>query len=690
MVLLALVLHAHQPVENFDAVIEQAYTSSYLPFVAAVEPRPWLRFTLHFSGWLLDWLAARHPDYLERLRELHAGGRLELLGGGYYEPILAAIPDDEKREQLDRLRDCLVRHFGAAPRGIWLTERVWEPDLPAPLADAGVQFALVDDTHLLMAGLEAEQTYGAVVTEHRGRALRLVACNQFLRVALPFRPEAEGLQFLARMAENPPAANPDPLLAMGDDLEKFGSWPHTFDHVYRNGWLQRFLDGLEALTGRVETTTISAYLDRHAAQGPVYLPAASYPEMMQWALPLPAAADFGSARADPAVAPYQRFLAGAPWRSFLAKYPEANAMHKSAWRLSRRWREVAESPVAMAPGAGALLAEARTHLLAAECNDAYWHGLFGGLYAPNLRNGVYTHLLAAGRQLNTLAPEPDWRQGDFYCQGRELVELRSRQLRAVCDPADGGTVLELDYLPADANLINSLRRRPEVYHAALRARLQANPAGLPAGPGGETPDLATWLQYDRYAPHAGRVYRFSNRKTHADYLQLDLEEDAALAGGDWTMVGVQSDGPGLRMRAAAVPELEKWLGFTRDDPATFHHRLAWRLEPPPGEDRIGVEMVFNLLAPDAPDRAWIFQGARWRLDWSGEVAGPEVALEDGWRRCRLELQAPGALAWWLRPIWTVSQSEGGAERVYQGSAALAVWPLATPNPRVLTRVVPLS
>lgn len=689
MVSLALVLHAHQPVDNFDAVIEQAYASSYLPFIAAAEPRPWLRFTLHFSGWLLDWLAARHPDYLDRLRALHAAGRLELLGGGYFEPILAAIPDADKREQLDRLRDCIIRLFGAPPRGIWLTERVWEPDLPRPLAEAGAEFAVVDDTHLLMAGLEPEQTFEFVTTEHGGRTLSLLGTNQFLRVALPFRPETEGLAFLARTAAHPPAGNPHPLLAMGDDLEKFGSWPHTFAHVYRDGWLQRFFDGLEALPGQVETTTLSAYRDGHPPRRLVYLPAASYPEMMQWALPLPAAAEFGRARAEPALAPYQRFLAGAPWRSFLAKYPEANAMHKTAWDLSQRWFQAAASAGAAAPAAAAALAAARTHLLAAECNDAYWHGLFGGLYAPNLRDGVYTRLLAADRLLAAVAPPPPCRRGDFHHQGRELLELRSPRMRVVADPADGGTISELDFLPADANLINSLRRRPEVYHAALRARLAANPAGLPGAGADPAADWAAWLQYDRYAPQAARLYRFAAAKTHADYLQLNLEEDPVFAAGAWSIAALLPQQPAVRLRAPGAPMMEKWLGFEPAEPAVFHCYLRHLPAPPPHEQRWGLEMIFNLLAPAAPDRCWLLGTERQPLDWSGVAAGEHVALEDGWRRCRIELQAPGAAAWWVRPIWTVSQSEGGAERVYQGSAALAVWPQNCPELHLATRLVPL-
>ncbi|MGH9412159.1 MAG: alpha-amylase/4-alpha-glucanotransferase domain-containing protein, partial [Terriglobales bacterium] len=396
---LALVLHAHQPVDNFDEVIEQAYRSSYLPFVAAVSERKWLRLNLHFTGYLLEWLAQRHPDYIEMLRKLLGQQRLELLGGGYYEPILAAIPAADQQEQLRRLRRVLQLRFGVKPRGAWLAERVWEPELAAVLAEAGIEYVLLDDSHLQQAGLKAGDLHGYWLTEAQGRKVAVIPSNYFLRQALPFRAEREGLEFLAAAAER----QPDSLLTMGDDLEKFGSWPHTHQHVYGDGWLQRFLDGLEARQDQVTTVRLSDYLDGHAARGLVYIPSASYPEMMQWA---------GSRT----------------WRGFLTRYPEANLLHKTQQELSRR----------LAEGGGN--ARAHTHLLAAECNDVYWHGWFGGLYSPHLRQAAFAHLLAADAAIEKQAPAARVRRFDLLCNGSEVVEMRTPEVRVVVAPGDGGTV----------------------------------------------------------------------------------------------------------------------------------------------------------------------------------------------------------------------------------------------------------
>jgi len=88
---LALGFHDHQPVGNFPHVFEDHYRRAYLPFLDVMEAHPAVPFSLHLTGPLLLWLAGRRPEYVDRLRRLCAAGRVEMKGGGFYEPILAKM-----------------------------------------------------------------------------------------------------------------------------------------------------------------------------------------------------------------------------------------------------------------------------------------------------------------------------------------------------------------------------------------------------------------------------------------------------------------------------------------------------------------------------------------------------------------------------------------------------------------------
>jgi len=139
-------------VGNLDDVLEQSFARTYEPFIDVLERFPAMRVALHYSGSLLDWLVERKPEFIGRLKRLAAAGQVEILGGAYYEPILPAIPDEDKIGQIRLLAERLEELFGVKPRGMWLAERVWEPHLPRPIRQAGMEYLALDDSHFRDAG----------------------------------------------------------------------------------------------------------------------------------------------------------------------------------------------------------------------------------------------------------------------------------------------------------------------------------------------------------------------------------------------------------------------------------------------------------------------------------------------------------------------------------------------------------
>src|SRR5262249_53170646 len=92
---------------------------------------------------------------------------------------------------------------------------------------------------------------------------------------------------------------------------------------------------------------------------------------------------------------------------------------------------------------------------------------------------------------------------------------------------------------------------------------------------------------------------------------------------------------------------------------------------------VGLETVVNLLAPTEADRFFETSAGPQRLRFSGELPAPVLHMQDGWQKIRVTLHAPGSESFWVAPIETVSESEDGFERVYQGSQILARWRLST-------------
>src|SRR5262245_435675 len=162
-------VHVHQPVGNFGTVFEQHVRDVYRPFLERLAERNFLPIALHVSGPLIEWMERYDPSYLNLIGKLVSAGKVELLLAGFYEPVLASLPREDRIEQIHWMRDAIRSRFGVQANGLWLTERVWEPDLAADLATAGVRFALVDDRHFLVTGFRRQDLYAPRWTESDGK-----------------------------------------------------------------------------------------------------------------------------------------------------------------------------------------------------------------------------------------------------------------------------------------------------------------------------------------------------------------------------------------------------------------------------------------------------------------------------------------------------------------------------------------
>jgi alpha-amylase/alpha-mannosidase (GH57 family) len=450
-------LHLHQPVGNFDHVMADHVRDVYRPIIERTTAAGLVPLTLHVSGPLLEWLEDHDTAWLDMIGRLAADGRLELLLAGFDEPILAALPRPDRLEQIGRMRDYLRRRFGVQATGLWLTERVWQPELAADLAAAGVEYALVDDRHFLVSGFRHEELHRPHHTESDGHRVGLLAIDERLRYLIPFRPPEETASYLRELR-----AQGHGLAVLADDGEKFGGWPGTKDWVYGSGWLDNFLKTMESLTsaGEIKLTTGQEAFRKIPSGGLAYLGTASYREMETWALPPTAQQDLARLEAELGpkdLAASASFVRGGHWHHFLVKYPESNRMHKMMVALSALSHTRGDPP------------EARRAIGRAQCNDAYWHGVFGGLYLPHLRNAIWRQLATAERALRqgeSLAYE----ELDLDYDGYPELWIHSAKFSALISPHRGGAVEVLTRFGDLTNLADVLTRRRESYHELPKDR----------------------------------------------------------------------------------------------------------------------------------------------------------------------------------------------------------------------------
>lgn len=696
---LSLVIHNHQPVGNFDFVFEEAYRKAYLPMIEVLEKYPDFRIGLHYTGPLRDWLVQHYPGCLPRVRAMVARGQVEILTGGYYEPILASIPDADKHGQIQKLTQAVWDDFGYRATGAWLAERVWEPHLARYMAEAGVDYTIVDDTHFRYIGLETdEDLMGYYVTEEQGVPLKIFGTSKFLRYAIPWKPAAEVIDYLRSVT----TSRGNRVAFMGDDGEKFGLWPGTWEHAWggdehTGGWMEAFiqacLDNREWLT----TITPAEYVQAWPARGRVYLPTASYDEMTEWALPpeqshaiIHLKEQLKTEGRDDIL----RFVKGGFWRNFLRKYPEVNTMHKKMIRVSRKVHAMPE---------GETKQQALEHVWHGQCNCPYWHGLFGGIYLSHIRRANYEHLIRA-EQLAGIAchGEGPWlrvEETDFDRDSYAELLIETDSMNCYLAPQRGGQLFEWDWKDKGFNLLNGFTRRREGYHQDLiDAREGGNivATGSPQDEAGihvhvvrvREPGVENELQFDWYR-RVGLIDHFLHPHITVEQFAQAVEAEAGdfvnepfawqieERADDSIHVRLYRDG-GVWVGEQFLPvRLEKRLQFAAGSlelPITY---TIHNQSDQPLTAHFGVENNFALLSGHHPDGFYRIPDHDLEntfLDSVGEVAGARsVELGHRWfgLLVRWEWDRPANL--WRAPVNTISNSEAGFEKVYQASSVMPLW-----------------
>lgn len=691
---LSMVIHNHQPVGNFDFVFAHATERAYDPILAALERHPAIRISLHYSGPLYDWLAAHRPDHLERLRVLVERKQVELLSGAYYEPILVSIPDADKVGQIRKMTRFVRDAFGCEATGMWLAERVWEPHLPKPIAEAGIRYTLLDDTPFKMAGLTDDDLFGPYVTEEQGYPLIIFGNVMYLRYAIPWHPVEEVMDWLRVQAQ----VHPGGVAVMGDDGEKFGLWPGTWNLCWgQEAWVERFFSALEAAADWLRTRPLGEVAAEMPPLGRIYLPCASYEEMMDWALPphdFPVMRRIRRELRDGNRTDILRFVTGGLWRHFIARYDEVNQMHKKMLWVSQKVHRMPD---------GEEKTRALNHLWAAQCNCGYWHGLFGGIYLFHIRAANYANLIAAEAIADgVLSGKGTWtwtEQGDLDADGREEVILNTDRQVLIFKPSYGGALVEWDWRPHGYNLLNTMTRRREGYHAELMAAAGEGRLVLPdqpARPDGvrvKEMDIHTRLFHDWYR-RVALLDHFLHPETtldafyraqygeQGDFVNQPYQADVKEGPAGITLALTRQGTVWVGERPLAL-EVEKRVTVT---PGSDLMTVLYRLTPQSDVMsilRFGVEMNWGIVGGGS-ERAFlqILRGRERsfrRLSNTGEatavtglIIGPLLPEPAG--EVTLTLSQPATL--WHFPLEAVSNSEAGYERVYQGTCTLVWWELA--------------
>ena len=214
-------LHLYQPYYQQPDVLERIVGQCYRPLIKGLRERPEARITLNVTSVLLE-LFDKHGygDLIVDLAEMGRRGQVEFVGSAKYHPLLAWLPEAEVERQIQLNSETARQYLGEAfaPRGVFLPEMAYSPELAPILERLGFEYVLLDE--LALDG-HLDRVDHAKRYQIAGTKLTALFRQRRLSNAIMHRAMSTPADFKRAAGDDP---GPNRYLVTGMDAEVFGNW----------------------------------------------------------------------------------------------------------------------------------------------------------------------------------------------------------------------------------------------------------------------------------------------------------------------------------------------------------------------------------------------------------------------------------------------------------------------------------
>jgi len=473
---LILTLHHHQPIGQLPWTVSDAVRDCYAPLLKVLLQHPSVKVALHYSGPLLEMFCTEHPFIIDQIKVLLERGQIELLGGAWWEAILPIWSQHDQITQLQLPQERLKVLFACDPQFAWLPERVWEAELAETLLQSNYTGTFLDDNGLLNAGVLQQDLHRVHRTTE---GVKVLSIDAQLRQLIPWHSVNEVVEYLFELHQK----DSQSIAVFADDAEKFGSWPGTFQLIYEEHYFDDLLTALEKNEDWLQTVLPTSCNDE--SQKTVQIPSTSYSEMLEWS--------------------------GGNWRNFLDRYQESRDMFEAVLRAPRD-------------------AKSLPYILQAQCNDAYWHGVFGGLYLPHLRQAIY------GAAAKAYATSPESKMETT--SSNDVILKNNSQLLGI--RPKGGQLFQWLDLEKHHNWLATLRRYAESYAESESADWYARGCGIEHFLGaGATPESIATGKFPEEGDFVSENWQIETQQNEGELIAILTRQGGVWQQGNFAPLQIQ-------------------------------------------------------------------------------------------------------------------------------------------------------
>jgi hypothetical protein len=429
--------HAHVSCGAAEHEFQEAYEKKLRPFVSGLCKYPRIHAVLHYSGVLLHWVERNHPELFMLMEDLVSRRQVEILGGGFYEPILPLIPPQDRIGQIELLTTYLRRHFGKRPQGCWIPALAWEQHLVGPLAASGMGYTFLSEDQFRLAGFSGEDLFSPCISEDQGKLITVFPIARSVEAALA----EKNIPLILEELKNGSAGEGEKTVAVCPARPPAGEG-ESADYAWN-----RFFEELSLSEGLFESVNPGKLLKKFGG-----LKKAGFPD----------SAGLGEDESP------------VPPRRFIIEHPEANGIYSKMIFTNVLINQLR--------GDKSRKQNAREELWKAQDCGLFHAGPGRGLYRNSFRKSAYRALLGAERITREKGKfSPSLIRYDFDLDGEGEYLFQDSKINCYIQLAGAG-IFELDYLPKGWNYLDS---GSDSGPAGLVRRTAFADRLLPAGTGAE-------------------------------------------------------------------------------------------------------------------------------------------------------------------------------------------------------------
>lgn len=391
-----LLLYSQKPLGTHKEDLEYSLTHCYKPLLTYLYSRDEIKFSLYFSIAIFEWLEDTYPEINMLIHDMVKRKQLEIIAGGYYDPIFTLLSSKDRSQQLEMSVTYLRKRFGKRPKTAWITDQVWSTSLISTLHGCGIHSVLINS---------GSRGVTPFTVQDLGKMVHIFPLQS-----------AHGGDFLQKLLM--PDFEGD-VSSISINLDQMISEQLLNEQLLLIG---KFTELFQEFTRDLRLNHSSAYVEGNPEMPLDHLPSGCY----------------RNSRLPAGVEDYQ---------GFIYRYPEMKMLYGKLCYSQKLSSTIKREK--------SLKKIVQNEILKSESYGAFSYDEWGGIYHNYLRKENYRHLIEAEKSArergifsSSLAPY------DFDFDRMDEYIYRGKNITAVIDQK-GGTLSEFDYLVTSWNYLDT-------------------------------------------------------------------------------------------------------------------------------------------------------------------------------------------------------------------------------------------